>query len=46
MGSVTVQDTIKVFGGHLKKDFPFASGWINLNHGKLSPRIDYPSFTI
>ncbi|PON23473.1 hypothetical protein TGAM01_v207707 [Trichoderma gamsii] len=53
MGSVTVQqqhglgegkigeDGFKVFGGQLKKDFLFAPGWRNINHGSWGaiPRV-------
>ncbi|UKZ61801.1 uncharacterized protein TrAtP1_003059 [Trichoderma atroviride] len=47
MGSVTIQqrnelgegkigeDGFKVFGGQLKKDFLFAPGWRNINHGSF-----------
>lgn len=52
MGSVTVQqqngfgeevgvDGFKVFGGHLKKDFLFAPGWMNINHGELSHTMTF-----
>lgn len=53
MGSVTVQqqnglgegkigeDGYKVFGGQLKQDFLFASGWRNLNHGELSHTMTF-----
>lgn len=56
MGSVTVLQQkglgegkiekvgFKVFGGHLKKDFPFAPGWRNLNQGECLIESRYSCF--